>query len=80
VLGDVYEYLINNFASDAGKKGGEFYTPPAVSRLLARIVDPKPGDRICDPCCGSGSLLIRTGERVPANGHGGATWRCSGRS
>jgi type I restriction enzyme M protein len=70
VLGDVYEYLINNFASDAGKKGGEFYTPPAVSRLLARIVDPKPGDRISDPCCGSGSLLIRTGERVPANGDG----------
>lgn len=64
VIGDTYEYLISNFASDAGKKGGEFYTPPEVSRLLARIVAPKPGDRICDPCCGSGSLLIRAAREV----------------
>jgi type I restriction enzyme M protein len=64
VIGDVYEYLIGNFASDAGKKGGEFYTPAEVSRLLATIVAPKPGDRICDPCCGSGSLLIRAGRAV----------------
>ena len=64
VIGDVYEYLIGNFASDAGKKGGEFYTPAEVSRLLARIVAPKPGDRICDPCCGSGSLLIRAAREV----------------
>lgn len=64
VIGDVYEYLIGNFASDSGKKGGEFYTPSEVSRLLARIVAPKPGDRICDPCCGSGSLLIRAAREV----------------
>jgi type I restriction enzyme M protein len=64
VIGDVYEYLIGNFASDAGKKGGEFYTPAEVSRLLATIVAPKAGDRICDPCCGSGSLLIRAGRAV----------------
>lgn len=64
VIGDVYEYLIGNFASDSGKKGGEFYTPAEVSRLLARIVAPKPGDRICDPCCGSGSLLIRAAQEV----------------
>jgi type I restriction enzyme M protein len=64
VIGDVYEYLISNFASDAGKKGGEFYTPAEVSRLLATIVAPKHGDRICDPCCGSGSLLIRAGRAV----------------
>jgi type I restriction enzyme M protein len=64
VIGDVYEYLIGNFASDAGKKGGEFYTPAEVSRLLARIVAPKPGDRISDPCCGSGSLLIRAAREV----------------
>jgi type I restriction enzyme M protein len=64
VIGDVYEYLIGNFASDAGKKGGEFYTPAEVSRLLATIVAPKSGDRICDPCCGSGSLLIRAGRAV----------------
>jgi type I restriction enzyme M protein len=81
VIGDVYEYLISNFASDAGKKGGEFYTPAEVSRLLAAIVDPKPGDRICDPCCGSGSLLIRAGRAVGSDDFSlygqelnGATW------
>jgi type I restriction enzyme M protein len=81
VIGDVYEYLIGNFASDAGKKGGEFYTPAEVSRLLARIVAPKAGDRICDPCCGSGSLLIRAGREVGSDDFSlygqelnGATW------
>lgn len=86
VLGDAYEFLVKNFASDSGKKGGEFYTPPEVSRLLARILAPKAGERISDPCCGSGSLLIRTGEMVPADERGirnvalfgqelnGATW------
>jgi type I restriction enzyme M protein len=81
VIGDVYEYLIGNFASDAGKKGGEFYTPAEVSRLLAEIVAPKPGDRICDPCCGSGSLLIRAGRAVGSEDFSlygqelnGATW------
>ena len=64
VIGDCYEYLIGNFAADSGKKGGEFYTPPEVSTLLARIVAPKSGDRICDPCCGSGSLLIRTAQEI----------------
>lgn len=64
VIGDVYEFLIGNFASDSGKKGGEFYTPAEVSILLARIVAPKAGDRICDPCCGSGSLLIRAAREV----------------
>lgn len=81
VIGDAYEYLIGNFASDAGKKGGEFYTPAEVSRLLATIVTPKPGDRICDPCCGSGSLLIRAGRAVGSDDFSlygqelnGATW------
>jgi type I restriction enzyme M protein len=81
VIGDVYEYLIGNFASDAGKKGGEFYTPAEVSRLLATIVAPKAGDRICDPCCGSGSLLIRAGRAVGSDDFAlfgqelnGATW------
>jgi type I restriction enzyme M protein len=67
VIGDVYEFLIGNFASDSGKKGGEFYTPAEVSILLARIVGPKPGDRICDPCCGSGSLLIRAAREVDSD-------------
>ncbi|HFE64862.1 MAG TPA: type I restriction-modification system subunit M, partial [Caldithrix sp.] len=64
IIGDVYEYLIGRFAAGAGKKAGEFYTPPEVSTLLAKLVDPKPGDRICDPACGSGSLLIKVGQEV----------------
>ena len=64
VIGDVYEFLIARFASDAGKKAGEFYTPKEVSILLARLLAPKKGDRICDPACGSGSLLIRVGKQV----------------
>ncbi len=64
VIGDAYEYLIEKFASDAGKKAGEFYTPSQVSKLLARLVSPQPGDRIIDPTCGSGSLLIKTAKEV----------------
>ncbi len=64
VIGDAYEYLIGKFAADSGKKGGEFYTPPEVSTLLAKIVAPQSGDRIYDPCCGSGSLLIRVAKEV----------------
>jgi type I restriction enzyme M protein len=64
VIGDTYEFLISRFASDAGKKGGEFYTPKEVSQLLAELLDPKPGARICDPACGSGSLLIRVARKV----------------
>ena len=64
VIGDVYEFLIARFASDAGKKAGEFYTPGEVSELLSRLLAPKPGDRICDPTGGSGSLLIRVGKQV----------------
>jgi len=67
VIGDVYEYLIEKFAASAGKKTGEFYTPAAVSKTLARLVAPKMGDRICDPACGSGSLLIRAGKQVGSN-------------
>lgn len=65
IIGDAYQYMIEKFASDAGKKGGEFFTPPMVSELLARIVEPEEGDRIYDPTCGSGSLLIRTAKKVP---------------
>lgn len=65
IIGDVYEYLIGNFAANAGKKAGEFYTPSAVSTLLARLLAPRAGDRICDPACGSGSLLLKVGREVP---------------
>lgn len=65
IIGDVYEYLIARFAADAGKKAGEFYTPSEVSTLLAKLLEPKPGDKICDPACGSGSLLIRMAKDIP---------------
>lgn len=65
IIGNAYQYMIEQFASDAGKKGGEFFTPPMVSELLARLVEPKENDRIYDPTCGSGSLLIRVVDKVP---------------
>ena len=58
VIGNTYIYLIERFASDSGKKAGEFYTPHKVSKLVAKLAGPKPGDRICDPACGSCGLLI----------------------
>ena len=64
IIGECYIYLISRFASDAGRKAGEFYTPAAVSRLLAKLAGAKSGDTICDPACGSGSLLIRAAEEV----------------
>lgn len=64
VIGNTYEYLISHFASDAGKKGGEFYTPAEVAILLAKLLGPKSGERICDPTCGSGSLLIRVAKEI----------------
>jgi type I restriction enzyme M protein len=67
IIGNVYEYLISHFAGDAGKKGGEFYTPHEVATLLAKLLQPKPGDTICDPACGSGSLLIRVAKEVGSN-------------
>jgi type I restriction enzyme M protein len=67
IIGNTYQYLIGRFASDAGKKGGEFYTPGEVSELLARLLSPKKGSRICDPTCGSGSLLIQVGDQVGDN-------------
>lgn len=81
IIGDAYEFLIAQFASDAGKKAGEFYTPGEVSTLLAKLVDPQPGNRICDPTCGSGSLLIKVAKEVGSNNfslygqeNNGSTW------
>lgn len=68
VIGNTYIYLIERFASDAGKKAGEFYTPKQVSQLLAQLAAPGPGDRICDPACGSGGLLIEAAEVVEEQG------------
>ncbi len=66
VIGDAYEYMIAKFASDAGKKGGEFFTPSEVSELISRLVKPEENDRIYDPTCGSGSLLLKTAKKVPS--------------
>ncbi len=64
IFGRAYEYLIRQFADDAGKKGGEFYTPREVVQLLVRCVDPQPGDRVYDPCCGSGGMLIYSAHHI----------------
>ena len=81
VIGDAYEYLIEKFASDAGKKAGEFFTPSEVSTLIARLTKSKKGARIYDPTCGSGSLLIKAGEQVDSDNFSlygqeanGSTW------
>lgn len=66
IIGDAYEYMIANFASDAGKKGGEFYTPSKVSELVARLVEPKENDRLYDGTCGSGGLLLKGFHQVPS--------------
>jgi len=67
-LGRVYEYLIEKFADDAGKKGGEFYTPRGVVQLIVRILDPRERMRICDPTCGSGGMLIDCANHVREQG------------
>ncbi|MEM3421924.1 MAG: N-6 DNA methylase [Candidatus Hadarchaeum sp.] len=59
VFGNAYEYLIRNFASKAGKSSGEFYTPKEVAYLMAEIVEPQPGHRVCDWASGSGGLLLQ---------------------
>lgn len=81
IIGECYIYLISRFASDAGKKAGEFYTPTLVSKLLAKLANPQPGHLICDPACGSASLLIRAAEEVGSDNYAlfgqemnGSTW------
>lgn len=67
VIGSAYEYLIKHFAAGSGKSAGEFYTPPEVSDLLSIILEPQEGDEICDPACGSGSLLMKCGKQIQKN-------------
>ena len=81
IIGDAYMYLISTFASESGKKAGEFFTPAEVSTLLAKLTKSKPGARICDPTCGSGSLLIKAGKEVGSDNFSlygqevnGSTW------
>ncbi|TKK66350.1 type I restriction-modification system subunit M [Ilyomonas limi] len=81
IIGGAYMFLIENFASDAGKKAGEFFTPKEVSTLIAKLTKSAPGSRICDPTCGSASLLIKAGEEVGSDNFSlygqeanGSTW------
>jgi len=68
LLGAAYEYLIKQFADSAGKKGGEFYTPREVVRLMVRLLDPQPNMRVYDPTCGSGGMLIQSRQYVEEQG------------
>ena len=68
MLGRVYEYLIEQFAENAGKKGGEFYTPRNVVKLIVALLEPKEGMRICDPACGSGGMLVESAKYVERQG------------
>ncbi|MBI4851735.1 MAG: N-6 DNA methylase [Acidobacteria bacterium] len=68
LLGAAYEFLIGEFADSAGKKGGEFYTPRDVVRLMVRLLKPTEGMRIYDPCVGSGGMLILSKEYIEEHG------------
>lgn len=63
ILGRVYEYFLNQFASSEGKKGGEFYTPRSIVRTLVEMIEPYKG-RIYDPCCGSGGMFVQSDKFV----------------
>lgn len=71
LLGAAYEYLIGEFADSAGKKGGEFYTPRSVVRLMVRLLRPELKHDIYDPCCGSGGMLIAAKEFIDEHGEDG---------
>lgn len=64
MLGAAYEYLLREFAEASGKKAGEFFTPRHVVHLLVKILDPKPGESIVDPACGSGGMLVETATAI----------------
>ncbi|MCK2045888.1 restriction endonuclease subunit M [Chromohalobacter japonicus] len=78
LLGAAYEYLIGDFADSAGKKGGEFYTPRSVVRMMVRLLDPQQNHSVYDPCCGSGGMLIASKEWVDEHGGEGHRLDCHG--
>jgi type I restriction enzyme M protein len=67
ILGSSYMFLISKFGEGAGAKAGEFFSPSQLARLLAMLAQPKPGDKICDPACGSAGLLLMAGAEVEKN-------------
>jgi len=78
LLGAAYEYLIRDFADSAGKKGGEFYTPRSVVRLMVQVADPREGMSVYDPCSGSGGMLILSKDYVEENGGNGRNLALAG--
>lgn len=70
LLGDAYEYLIKQFADDAGKKGGEFYTPRGVVQLIVQLIKPQPKQKVYDPTCGSGGMLIESARYIAEQPNG----------
>ena len=68
VFGDAYEYLIKRFADQSNKKAGEYYTPRSVVRLLVNILDPREGETVYDPACGTGGMLIQVIQHVKEAG------------
>lgn len=70
ILGDAYEYLIKQFADDAGKKGGEFYTPRGVVQLIVQLIKPEPKQRVYDPTMGSGGMLIEAANYIAEQPNG----------
>jgi type I restriction enzyme M protein len=70
ILGDAYEYLIKQFADDAGKKGGEFYTPRGVVQLIVQLIKPQPRQKVYDPTMGSGGMLIEAANYVAEQPNG----------
>lgn len=71
LLGRIYEYFMGMFADAEGKRGGQFYTPRSIVRLLVNMLAPRPGSRIYDPCCGSGGMFVQSEEFIES--HAGRT-------
>ena len=79
ILGRVYEYFLGGFAGSEGKRGGEFYTPRSVVRVLVEMLEPYKG-RVYDPCCGSGGMFVQSEKFVESHGGASATSPSTGRS
>jgi type I restriction enzyme M protein len=63
LMGEVYEYFLGNFARAEGRRGGEFFTPPSLVRVIVEVLEPS-GGRVYDPCCGSGGMFVRTEQFI----------------
>ncbi|OGZ05518.1 MAG: DNA methylase [Candidatus Lloydbacteria bacterium RIFCSPHIGHO2_01_FULL_49_22] len=78
MLGQAYEYLIKKFADLTNKKAGEFYTPRTVVQLMGRIIDPKEGETVYDPACGTGGMLLNCVEHLRSHGKDARTLKIFG--